>query len=325
MTRAVIADELGTLQNYSLRTFDPGKPASGQVRVAVKAAGVSFVDVLNALGKYQGKAPTPFIPGSECAGVVESLGPGVSGLNVGQKVMCTSWGGIFAEAANFPVQSVYPMPEGMDFREGAVFIVSTTTSWHALVDRGQVKAGETVLVMGAGGATGYAAVQIAKHLGARVIGSASSDSKRALALAGGADNVVDARSTTWREDVKAANNGKPVDVVFDPIGGAATEPAFRSLAWNGRHLIVGFPGGISSIPTNLPLLKGASLVGVNIQQMSVHEPEKAASNIAKLNALANQGLFKPVIAESYSLDNFADAMEAAVQGETAGRILIEIY
>lgn len=322
MPRAVVGNELGPIENYSLQTYDPGQPKPGEVRIAVKAAGVSFVDILNATGQYQIKPPVPFIPGSELAGVVEAVGDEVTGFMPGQVVTANAYGGVFADVINVRSGNVHSMPTGFTFAEGAVFMVSATTSWHGLVDRGRVQAGETVLVLGAGGATGYAAVQIAKYLGARVIGSASSGEKRAMVLAGGADAVVDARSATWREDVKRANGGKPVDVVFDPVGGTATEPAFRSLAWNGRHLVVGFPGGISSLPTNLPLLKGASLVGVNIQQMSVHDSEQAVANVKTLYTLAGQGLFKPVVAETYPLDKFAEAMNAAAAGQSAGRILI---
>ena len=247
MPRAVIADQLGPLENYTLRAYDPGPPKPGQIRIAVRAAGVSFVDVLTAEGKYHVTPPTPFIPGSECAGLIAAVGAEVRQFSVGQRVVATGFGGIFAEVTNLNARSVWPMPQNMSFEEAAVFPVSYTTVWHALVDRGRLQAGEALLVLGAGGATGYAAVQIGKHLGARVIASASSEAKRQLALAGGADAAVNARSESWREDSKSANGGKPFDVVFDPVGGEATEAAFRTLGWNGRHLIVGFPGGISSL------------------------------------------------------------------------------
>lgn len=322
MSRAVIADELGPLENYSLYDRQAPPAGPGQIRIRVKAAGVSFVDVLNATGKYQIKAPVPFIPGSEFSGIIDALGDGVSGFSVGDAVMATSWGGAFAEHSVAPASSVNRVPTGMDFAEAAVFGVSATTSWHALVDRGQLQAGETLLVLGAGGATGYAAVQIGKYLGARVIASASSDTKRSIAAAAGADALIDSGSARWRDDVKAANDGKPVDVVFDPVGGTATEPAFRCLGWNGRHLVVGFPGGIASLPTNLPLLKSASLVGVNLQQLSVADPEKGRANVKQLCDLASQGLFHPVVAETFPLENFADAMNSAAAGRNAGRIVL---
>ncbi|HMO77560.1 MAG TPA: zinc-binding dehydrogenase, partial [Sphingopyxis sp.] len=227
LPRAVRADELGPPANYALVDHDPGPPSPTQVRISIRAAGISFVDVLTAGGGYQVKPPVPFIPGSECAGVIEAVGSEVSDLAVGDKVVASGWGGMFAEAVNLPARVVRRMPEALSFEEAAVFPVSYATAWHALVDRGQLTAGETLLVLGAGGATGYAAVQIGRHLGARVIGSASSEEKRALALAGGADAAIDARGGDWRDQVKAANGGKGVDVVFDPVGGEATDPAFR--------------------------------------------------------------------------------------------------
>lgn len=322
MPRAVMADQLGPPDNYHLVDHDPGPPSPTQVSISIKAAGISFVDVLTASGGYQVKPPVPFIPGSECAGVVAAVGAEVEGLQVGDKVVASGWGGLFADIANLPARTVRKMPAALSFEEAALFPVSYATAWHALVDRGNLKAGETLLVLGAGGATGYAAVQIGKHLGARVIGSASSESKRALAIAGGADAVIDARGGDWREQVKAANDGKGVDVVFDPVGGETTDPAFRSLAWNGRHLVIGFPAGIAALRTNLPLLKGASLIGVDVRQFGIFEPEKSEANRDTVFALAAEGKLKPAIARSYALEDFRAAMEDAAAGKSAGRIVL---
>jgi NADPH:quinone reductase len=322
MPRAVVADQLGPVANYELREYEPGPPKPDQIRIEVKAAGVSFVDVLTAEGKYHVNPPTPFIPGSECAGLIAAVGAEVKRLVVGQRVVATGFGGIFAEAVNLNARSAWPMPQNLSFAEAAVFQVSYTTVWHALVDRGRLQVGESLLVLGAGGATGYAAVQIGKHLGARVIASASSEAKRQLALSGGADAAVNARSDSWRDDIKTANGGKPVDVVFDPVGGLATEAAFRTLGWNGRHLIVGFPGGIAALRTNLPLLKAASLIGVNLRQFGEVEFERAEANRGKVFALAAQGVFRPVVAQSFPLERFAEAMIAAASGHDAGRIVL---
>lgn len=322
MSRAVIADQLGPLENYSLRDHDPGAPGPGEVRIAIRAAGVSFVDLLNARGEYQLKAPVPFIPGSEFAGVVESLGEGVTGLEPGQAVAATCWGGAFADTAVVAAASAHPLPEGMGFAEGAVYKVSALTAWHALRDRAGLVAGETLLVLGAGGATGYAAVQVGKHLGARVIGSASSADKRELALSAGAVAAIEASARDWRAQVTTATGGKSVDVVFDPVGGSATEPAFRSLGWNGRHLVVGFPAGIAALPCNLPLLRSASLVGVNLQQLSQADPARAARNAAEVHALASRGLLWPEVAARYPLEKFAEAMNAVAGGELAGRVVL---
>lgn len=322
MPRAVIADAFGPPETYRLRDMPGRQPGPGEVLVSLKAAGISFVDVMTAAGNYQVKPPLPFIPGSEAAGIVAAIGEDVTGFACGDRVVCSNWGGLFAEEIVLPKAALTPVPDGMDLAEAAVFPVSYATAWHALADRGQVRPDETVLVLGAGGATGYAAVQVAKHLGARVIGSASSDAKRALALAGGADAIVDARAADWRDQVKAANGGKGMDVVFDPVGGDATDPAFRSLGWNGRHLVIGFPGGIAALRTNLPLLKGASLVGVDIRQFGIFEADKAAANKAKIFALAGEGILRPAIAARYTLEDFALAMAEAAKGESAGRIVL---
>lgn len=322
MPRAVIGDELGPLSNYSLRSHDPGPPGANEVRIALKAIGVSFVDVLVSEGRYQVRPPVPFIPGSECAGIIEAVGQEVANLAPGQRVVATGWHGIFADCANVPARAVLPIPDQLSFEHAAVLVVSYTTAWHALIDRGDLKAGETLLVLGAGGATGLAAVQIGVWCGARVVASASSEAKRRIATEGGAHAAVDSRSPAWREEVKAANGGKPIDVVFDPVGGEATELAFRSLGWKGRHLVVGFPAGISAVPTNLPLLKGASLVGVNLGGLGQHEPELGRTNQARVLDLAAQGIFSPTIAERYPLEDFAKAMAEAARGDTAGRILL---
>ena len=319
---AVIAQQLGPVENYRLVPHDPGSPLDRQVRISIRAAGISFVDVLTAAGGYQVQPPLPFIPGSECAGVVEAVGKDVCGLAEGDKVVGSGWGGLFAHVANLAAPAVRKMPEGMSFEEAALFPVSYATAWHALVDRGSLQEGETLLVLGAGGATGYAAVQIGKYLGAYVIGSASSDNKRKMAVAGGADAVVDATTPDWRDAVKAANHGKGVDVVFDPVGGAATDPAFRSLGWNGRHLVIGFPAGIASLRTNLPLLKGASLIGVDIRQFGIFEPEKSEANRDLIFALAAKGTLRPPIARAYPLEEFRTAMQDAAEGKRAGRIVL---
>lgn len=322
MPRAVIAEAFGPPESYALRELAPRALGPQEVRVAVRAAGISYVDVLTAAGQYQVKPPLPFVPGSEAAGVVSEVGSEVTALSPGDRVVASGWGGMFAEEAVLHQRTVRPIPDGMDLIEAAVFPVSYATAWHALVDRGQVRPGEAVLVLGAGGATGYAAVQVAKHLGARVIASASSEAKRALALAGGADVAVEARAEDWRDQVKAANGGRPVDVVFDPVGGDATDPAFRCLGWGGRHLVIGFPGGIAALRTNLPLLKGAALVGVDIRQFGEIEPDKANANREETFRLAATGVLKPAIARTYRLEDFAAAMADAASGQSAGRIVL---
>ena len=324
MPRAIIADAFGPPEAYSIRQREVPPPGPGQIRVAIKAIGISYVDVLTAAGKYQVAPPLPFIPGSECAGIVEGVGEGVSRFVVGDAVMGSSFGGIFVDAGTFRASGFNKAPAGLTLEEAAVFPPSYTTGFHALVDRGRLQSGEVLLVLGAAGATGIAAIQVGKHLGAHVIASASSEEKRSLCLAAGADAVVNARSETWRDEVKAAAARRPVDVVFDPVGGGATDPAFRSLGYGGRHLVIGFTGGIASLKTNLPLVKTASLIGVQLRTFGENEPEKALANMEHVLALAGQGVLKPMIGKVYAFEDFRAAMAAAFAGERAGRIVMRV-
>ncbi len=324
MTRAVIGREFGPPESYRLEDFAPAPVGPGQIRVAVKAIGVSYVDVLTAMGKYQVTPPLPFIPGSECAGMVEDVGEGVSHVAVGDRVMGSSFGGVFAEANTFRAASFNRLPAALTLEQGAVFPPSYLTAVHALTDRGRLQAGETLLILGAGGATGIAAIQVGKALGARVIASASSEDKRASCLAAGADAAIDTRSPAWRDDLKAANGGKGIDVVFDPVGGDMTDPAFRSLGYDGRYLVIGFTGGISALKTNLPLVKTASMIGVQLRVFGEKEPEKMAETQARMRAWAEQGLLRPVIGKTYALEDYAAAMQDAFDGKTAGRIVMKV-
>lgn len=322
MPKAVIADEFGPPESYQLREYDPGPPGPGQVRVAIKAAGISYVDVLTAMGKYQFTPPLPFIPGSEYAGVVEAVGEGVNEFAVGDRVNGSGMGGIFAEVNNFPAASVNHIPAGLDFETAAIFPVNYLTAWHALVDRGRAKAGETLLVLGAAGGTGMAAIQTGKYLGLRVIASASSEAKRAAALAAGADAVVTTGAEDWREQVKAANGGKGIDIVFDGVGGDATEAAFRTLGYDGRHLVVGFVAGLTSLRTNLALVKRASLVGVEVRGAGIERPETMAEARKRVIEMVEAGAVTPVIARRYRLADYAEAMNAAFDGKEAGRVVL---
>lgn len=322
MPRAVIADEFGPPEAYSLREIPRRALKAGEVRVSIKAAGISFVDVLMARGEYQMKPPLPFIPGSEGAGIVTETGDEVAKFSPGDQVVFSAWGGVFAEEIILSQGALRLMPDGMDVASAAVFSVSYATAWHALVDRGQIKPGETLLVLGAGGATGLAAVQIGSHLGAKVIALASTTEKRSLALASGAASAIDGQAEDWRDQVKQTNCGQPVDIVFDPVGGPMTDPAFRCLGWDGRHLIIGFPAGIAALRTNLPLLKGASLIGVDIRQFGNLEPERSEANRAMTFDLARKGYLKPAIARTFPLEKFAEAMDMASKGQEAGRIVL---
>ena len=322
MPRAVIADAFGPPESYALRQHDPGAPGAGEVRVRIRAAGVSFVDVLTARGEYQFKPPLPFIPGSEFAGVVEALGEGVTQFSVGDRVFGSSMGGTFAEAGNFRAASLNRIPATMTFEEAAIFPVNYQTAHYALADRGRARPAETLLVLGAAGGTGYAAVEVGKHLGLRVIASASSAEKRAAALAGGADAAVETGAADWREQVSAANDGKPIDIVFDPVGGDATELAFRTLGYDGRHLVIGFPAGIAALKTNLPLLKSASLIGVQMRDLALKRPDLGEANRRAVMALAERGIFHPAIAARYPIEDYVRAMEEGFSGKAAGRVVL---
>ena len=271
-------------------------PKAGEVLIEIKAASLNFPDLLIVQNKYQMKPPLPFVPGSEYAGVVQAVGDGVTHLKVGQHVACLSGTGGFATHTMAPAALCMPLPAGFPFVDAAAFIMIYATSHHALADRAQLKAGETVLVLGAAGGVGTSAIQIAKALGARVIAAASTDEKCELCRAIGADDTINYSTQDLREALKTLTGGKGPDVVYDPVGGDLAEPAFRSIAWRGRYLVVGFAAGtIPALPLNLTLLKGASIVGVFWGGFAKNEPQANAAAMAELAQWYAQGKIKPVI------------------------------
>lgn len=271
-------------------------PGPGQVLVEIKAASLNFPDLLIVQNKYQMKPPLPFVPGSEYAGVVQAVGEGVNHLKVGQNIACLSGTGGFGTHTLAPAALCMPLPPGFSHVDAAAFIMIYATSHHALVDRAQLKAGETVLVLGAAGGVGTSAIQIAKAMGARVIAAASTDEKCELCKRIGADATINYTKENLREAVKAATEGKGPDVIYDPVGGDFSEAAFRSIAWRGRYLVVGFAAGpIPALPLNLALLKGASIVGVFWGDFARREPKANAAMMAELGQWYGQGKIKPVI------------------------------
>ena len=271
-------------------------PAAGQVLLKIEAASLNFPDLLIVQNKYQMKPELPFVPGSEYAGVVEAVGEGVTHLKVGQSVACLSGTGGFGTHTLASAKLCMPLPAGFPAVDAAAFIMTYATSHHALVDRAALKAGETVLVLGAAGGVGTAAIQIAKAMGAKVIAAASTDEKCALCKTLGADATINYSTENLREALKTLTEGKGPDVIYDPVGGEFAEPAFRSIAWRGRYLVVGFAGGpIPTLPLNLPLLKGASLVGVFWGDFARREPQANAAMMAELAQWYGQGKIKPVI------------------------------
>lgn len=274
------------------------EPGPGEVRIAIEAASLNFPDLLIVQNKYQMKPPLPFVPGSEYAGTVEAIGEGVKHLQPGQRVACLTGTGGFATHAIAPAKLCMPLPAGFPAVDAAAFIMIYATSYHALVDRAQLKAGETVLVLGAAGGVGTAAIQIAKAMGARVIAAASTEAKCNLCRSIGADEVINYGDGTQnlREAIKSLTGGKGPDVIYDPVGGDFAEPAFRSIAWRGRYLVVGFASGpIPALPLNLALLKGASIVGVFWGDFAKREPEANAAMMGTLAQWYGQGKVKPVI------------------------------
>ena len=271
-------------------------PQAGQVLIRIEAASLNFPDLLIVQNKYQMKPDLPFVPGSEYAGVIEAVGEGVTHLKVGQSVACLSGTGGFGTHTLAPAKLCMPLPAGFPAVDAAAFIMIYATSHHALMDRAGLKAGETVLILGAAGGVGTAAIQIAKAAGARVIAAASTDEKCALCKSLGADEIINYTTQNMREVLKTLTGGKGPDVIYDPVGGDFAEPAFRSIAWRGRYLVVGFAAGpIPALPFNLALLKGASIVGVFWCDFARREPQANAAMMAELATWYGQGKVKPVI------------------------------
>lgn len=297
---------------------------AGQVVIDVKAAGVNFPDVLIIQNKYQFKPELPFTPGSELSGVVRAVGEGVSKINVGDKVIAFIGHGAFAQQVVAPSQAVMPMPPGMDFDTAAAITLTYGTSHHAVVDRAQLKAGETMLVLGAAGGVGLAAIEIGKALGARVIAAASSDEKLAICKEHGADLTINYSTEDLREAIKAATDGKGPDVIYDPVGGIYAEPAFRSIAWRGRYLVIGFANGeIPKLPLNLTLLKGASLVGVFWGEFAKREPKANMAAMRELMGWLAEGKIKPHISGRYALKDTAIALNDIAARKVTGKVVIQ--
>ncbi len=308
-----------------LRVEEIASPTLGanDVLIDVRAAGVNFPDVLLVQGKYQYKAPLPFAPGFELAGVVKAVGTGVTHVRAGDRVQAIVNHGAFAQEAIAPAERVIKLPDQATFESAAAMLFTYGTSYHALKDRGALKSGETLLVLGAAGGVGLAAVELGKLMGARVIAAASSPEKLAVCRAQGASETIDYSKEDLRERVKALTAGRGVDVVYDPVGGAYTEPALRSLAWKGRLLVVGFAAGdIPKIPMNLPLLKGTSIVGVYLGAFMEKEPELNRANARELVAWLAAGRITPHISSRYPLDRAIEALREVAERRARGKVIV---
>lgn len=323
--KAVLCKAFGPPQSLVVEDVPPPVAGPGDVVISVKAASVNFPDVLIIQNKYQVKPPLPFSPGSEVAGVVKAVGEGVTHVKPGDAVFAfTTYGG-FAEEVKADAMRLLPIPAGMSFTSAAAFGLTYATSDHALRDRGELKAGETLLVLGAAGGVGLAAIEIGKALGARVIACASSDDKLAVCREHGADATINYAAEDLRDRIKAITNGTGADVIYDPVGGPYTEPALRSIAWRGRLLVVGFAAGdIPKIPLNLTLLKGCSIVGVYWGEFTRREPEHFAQQMRQLEQWYADGRLRPHVSETFPLDRAAEALTLMAERKVKGKVVLTV-
>ena len=323
--KAVLCKQFGPPDSLVIEDLPSPKAGAGEAVISVKAASLNFPDVLIIQNKYQFKPPLPFSPGSELAGVVKEVGEGVKGFRPGDKVIAFTTYGAFAEEVKTEASRLVPLPEKMDFVSGAAFLLTYATTDHALRDRAALAAGETLLVLGAAGGVGLAAIEIGKVLGARVIACASSEDKLAVCRSHGADATINYSSEDLRERIKMLTDGKGVDVVYDPVGGQYTEPAFRSLAWRGRHLVVGFAAGeIPKLPLNLALLKGASLVGVFWGDFARRQPKEFAQSIRQLGQWYAEGKLKPHVSQTLPLEKAVEALKLMAARQVKGKLVLTV-
>ncbi|MEX5502983.1 NADPH:quinone oxidoreductase family protein [Pseudomonas putida] len=324
--KAVLCKTLGPARDLVLENVASPLPKKNEILLDVQAAGVNFPDTLIIEGKYQFQPPLPFSPGGEAAGVVAAVGEKAGAFKVGDRVMALTGWGAFAEQVAVPFYNVMPIPASMDYTTAAAFGMTYGTSMHALRQRGHLQAGETLLVLGASGGVGLAAVEIGKAMGARVIAAASSAEKLAVAKAAGADELIDYSQGSLREEIKRLTGGQGVDVIYDPVGGELFEQAVRGLAWNGRLLVVGFASGsIPQLATNLVLLKGAAVLGVFWGAFAQRQPEDNAANFKQLFAWHADGKLKPLVSQTYPLAEAGAAIEKLGQRQAVGKLVVLMH
>jgi NADPH2:quinone reductase len=322
MPRAVVCRELGPPEKLRLEQFSSAPLAPGQVRVAIHAAGINFPDILMAAGEYQLKPEMPFIPGMEAAGEVIELDATVKGIAVGDRVIVKLRHGGYADETVVVPSQLTPLPSTFDYAEGATFLAAHGTAYHALVDRAGIVSGEVLLVHGAGGGVGLAAVELGKLLGATVIAAASSDEKLAVAQSKGADHLVLYGREPFRDAVKRLTDGRGADVVYDPVGGEVFEQSLRCIAWGARVLVIGFTGGIGFARSNLLLIKGASVLGVRAGEAARKNPALGAARIKALTEWAEAGKLKPNISHRLPLEDVATAMRLLIDRKAIGRVAL---
>lgn len=323
--KALVCEQYGPVEDLKIKEIDSPTPGPKEVLVEVKVAAVNFPDTLIVQGLYQIKPELPFSPGSDFAGIVKEVGKGVTHVKQGDEVMGFVRVGAFAEEVVVTAAACVPKPPGMDFSIAASFLMAYGTSYHALKDRAELKEGETLLILGASGGVGLAAVELGKVLGAKVIAAASTDEKLALCQEHGADEVINYAKEDLKSRIKELTGGKGVDVIYDPVGGDYSEAALRGMAWKGRFLVVGFTTGtIPKMPLNLPLLKGCSIVGVFWGSFLMHEPKNNEKNTMELMEMFSDGKLKPHIHGRYPLDNALDALTEMMNRKVRGKVLIEM-
>lgn len=321
--KAVLCHAFGPVEDLRIENVDAPVARTGQVVVRVEACGVNFYDGIAVEGKYQSKPPFPFSPGGEVSGTIVAVGDGVSSLELGQRVIAFCGFGGYAQQLCVDSESVFPIPDGIDFDTAAGFLITYATSHHALKDRASIKPGQTLLVLGAAGGVGLTAVELGREMGARVIAAASSDEKLALAKAYGAEWTIDYTTGDLREKVNAITAGRGVDVVYDPVGGKQAEAALKSLAIGGRHLVIGFASGdIPTLALNRLLLRQVSVTGVLWGAFARAEPTRNAVNIAELLAWYSEGRLKPRITEIHPLEDYQLALSRVMSRQAMGKVII---
>ena len=323
--KAMLCKAFGPAETLVLEEIASPEAKKNEVLLEVHAAGVNFPDTLIIEGKYQFKPPFPFSPGGEAAGVVTAVGEKVSHLKVGDRVMALTGWGSFAEEVAVPGYNVMPIPASMDFASAAAFGMTYGTSMHALKQRANLQPGETLLVLGASGGVGLAAVEIGKAMGAKVIAAASSAEKLEVAKAAGADELINYSESSLKDEVKRLTGGQGADVIYDPVGGDLFDAAIRSIAWNGRLLVVGFASGrIPELPVNLTLLKGAAVVGVFWGSFAQRQPQDNAANFQQLFAWHAEGKLKPLVSQTFPLEQAAEAINTLGQRKAVGKVVVTV-
>ncbi|GMR17609.1 MAG: NADPH:quinone oxidoreductase family protein [Gammaproteobacteria bacterium] len=323
--KAVLCKNYGPPDSLVIDDIPAPQPADHEVAISVRACGVNFPDVLMIAGKYQTRPPMPFVPGAEVSGVIAAVGSRVQHLQPGQRVLgICGWGGM-AEQACITAAAVVPIPDNMEFTTAAGFILTYGTAWHALKQRAALRGGESLLVLGAAGGVGLAAVELGRLLGAEVIAAASSEEKLQLAASRGAQHGVNYTHNSLRDEIPSLTDGRGADVIFDPVGGDLFDQCLRVTAWNGRILVIGFAGGkIQQIPANLPLLKGISIVGVFWGSFATHEPELHRENTTELLRLFERGELQPHISGTFTLDDAATAVGTLAQRRALGKVVVRV-